>query len=35
MRPRTLEDYARRAGFDGIDVLPVPDFGFWRFYRLR
>jgi predicted O-methyltransferase YrrM len=35
MRPRTLEDYARRAGFGGVEVLPVHDFGFWRFYRLR
>lgn len=35
MRPSTLERYAREAGFSGMDVLPVSDFGFWRFYRLR
>jgi len=34
MRPAVLEDYARRAGFDGIDVLPV-EHDFFRFYRLR
>lgn len=34
MRPSTLEGYARAAGFDGLDVLPIEDFGFWRFYRL-
>jgi SAM-dependent methyltransferase len=34
MRPAVLEDYARRAGFDGVDVLPV-EHDFFRFYRLR
>jgi SAM-dependent methyltransferase len=34
MRPATLEGYARRAGFGGIEVLPVED-DFFRFYRLR
>ena len=34
MRPSVLEDYARRAGFDGLDVLPV-EHDFFRFYRLR
>jgi 2-polyprenyl-3-methyl-5-hydroxy-6-metoxy-1,4-benzoquinol methylase len=34
MRPSTLERYAREAGFDGIDILPVEDFSFFRFYRL-
>jgi hypothetical protein len=34
MRPATLEGYARAAGFDGIEVLPV-DTDFFRFYRLR
>ena len=29
-----LEDYARRAGFAGVTVLPIEDFGFFRFYRL-
>jgi SAM-dependent methyltransferase len=35
MRPSTLEGYAREAGFSGLDVLPIEDFGFFRFYRLR
>jgi SAM-dependent methyltransferase len=35
MRPSTLASYAREAGFEGVDVLPIEDFGFWRFYRLR
>jgi SAM-dependent methyltransferase len=34
MRPSTLEGYARAAGFDGIEVLPV-EHDFFRFYRLR
>jgi SAM-dependent methyltransferase len=34
MRPAVLEDYARSAGFEGIDVLPV-EHDFFRFYRLR
>jgi SAM-dependent methyltransferase len=34
MRPDTLRDYARAAGFAGVDVLPIED-GFFRFYRLR
>jgi predicted O-methyltransferase YrrM len=34
MRIGTLRDYARAAGFADIDVLPIDDFGFWRFYRL-
>jgi 2-polyprenyl-3-methyl-5-hydroxy-6-metoxy-1,4-benzoquinol methylase len=34
MRPATLERYAREAGFDGVDVLPV-EHDFFRFYRLR
>jgi ubiquinone/menaquinone biosynthesis C-methylase UbiE len=33
MRPSTLEAYARTAGFDGIEVLPI-EHVFWRFYRL-
>jgi len=33
MRPATLEGYARAAGFDGIEVLPV-EHDFFRFYRL-
>lgn len=34
MRPSTLRGYAEQAGFGGFDVLPIEDFGFWRFYRL-
>ena len=34
MRPGTLREYARAAGFAGVEVLPIDDFGFWRFYRL-
>jgi cyclopropane fatty-acyl-phospholipid synthase-like methyltransferase len=33
MRPSTLEGYAREAGFDGLEVLPV-EHDFFRFYRL-
>ncbi|HEX7226083.1 MAG TPA: SAM-dependent methyltransferase, partial [Candidatus Limnocylindria bacterium] len=34
MRPAILEGYARQAGFDGIEILPVEN-DFFRFYRLR
>jgi SAM-dependent methyltransferase len=34
MRPAILEGYAREAGFDGIEILPVEN-DFFRFYRLR
>lgn len=34
MRPATLRDYALEAGFTTFDVLPIEDFGFWRFYLL-
>ena len=34
MRPATLRDYARQAGFVAVEVLPVPH-DTWRFYRLR
>jgi 2-polyprenyl-3-methyl-5-hydroxy-6-metoxy-1,4-benzoquinol methylase len=34
MRPSTLERYAREAGFDGIEVLPIEN-DLWRFYELR
>ncbi|MBB2913680.1 SAM-dependent methyltransferase [Streptosporangium becharense] len=34
MRPATLRRYAVEAGFRDIEVLPIEDFGFWRFYRL-
>jgi SAM-dependent methyltransferase len=33
MRPAVLETYARDAGFEGIEVLPV-EHDFFRFYRL-
>jgi len=33
MRPRTLEAYAKQAGFTTVEVLPV-DSDFFRFYRL-
>jgi 2-polyprenyl-3-methyl-5-hydroxy-6-metoxy-1,4-benzoquinol methylase len=34
MRPATLEAYAREAGFDAVEVLPVAH-DFFRFYRLH
>jgi SAM-dependent methyltransferase len=34
MRPSVFEDYAKEAGFTGVEILPI-DGGFWRFYRLR
>ena len=35
MRPSTLKKYAQEAGFSDLSVLPIEDFGFWRFYRLH
>jgi hypothetical protein len=35
MRRSILTDYATRAGFAGVDVLPIEGFSFFRFYRLR
>lgn len=35
MRRSTLERYAGEAGFSGVDVLPIEEFSFFRFYRLR
>lgn len=35
MRASTLRRYATEAGFGRVDVLPIEDFGFWRFYLLR
>jgi hypothetical protein len=35
MRPSILEGYARDAGFSGLEVLPIEEFSFFRFYRLR
>ncbi|GEM33943.1 SAM-dependent methyltransferase [Nocardia neocaledoniensis NBRC 108232] len=34
MRQATLTEYAEKAGFAGVEVLPIEEFGFWRFYRL-
>jgi hypothetical protein len=34
MRPDTLRRYAQDAGFSDVSILPIEDFGFWRFYRL-
>lgn len=34
MRRPVLTDYARRAGFADVAVLPIEDFSFFRFYRL-
>jgi hypothetical protein len=33
MRPATLERYAREAGFDRLEILPIEN-DFFRFYRL-
>jgi SAM-dependent methyltransferase len=35
MRRSTLTGYARRAGFTSVEVLPIEDFAFFRFYRLH
>ncbi len=35
MRESTLRGYAQAAGFTDVEVLPVEDFGFFRFYRLH
>ena len=35
MRPATLRSYATQAGFTTVDVLPINDFGFLRFYHLH
>ncbi len=34
-RRPVLTDYALRAGYSDVSVLPIDDFGFFRFYRLR
>ncbi|WP_457098278.1 class I SAM-dependent methyltransferase [Microbacterium sp. P5_E9] len=34
MRPDTLRSYAQAAGFADLSILPIEDFGFWRFYEL-
>ncbi len=33
LRPATLAEYARQAGFAGVEVLPIQN-DLWRFYRL-
>jgi len=33
MRPSTLQAYGTAAGFAASEVIPIEDFGFWRFYR--
>jgi predicted O-methyltransferase YrrM len=35
MRRSRLTAYATQAGFAQVDVLPIEDFAFFRFYRLR
>lgn len=35
MRPSILAGYAASAGFSRCEVLPIEDFGFWRFYLLQ
>lgn len=34
MRPETLRTYARQAGFEDLEILPI-DNDLWRFYRLK
>lgn len=34
MRPGVLRGYAQEAGFADIEILPIEDFGFFRFYSL-
>jgi hypothetical protein len=34
MRPDTLREYAREAGFHEVEILPIDNF-FFRFYRLK
>ena len=34
LRPKTMERYAREAGFSKVEILPIDHF-FFRFYRLR
>ncbi len=35
MRESTVRAYAEQAGLGALSVLPIEDFGFWRFYELR
>ena len=34
IRPATMRRYAQEAGFTGFEILPIEEFGFWRFYLL-
>jgi hypothetical protein len=34
IRPHTVDEYARAAGFPAAEVLPI-EHDFWRFFRLR
>jgi hypothetical protein len=34
MRPATLRGYAQDAGFADLEILPIEDFSFFRFYSL-
>jgi hypothetical protein len=34
IRPSILRGYAEQAGFSSVEVLPIEDFSFFRFYRL-
>lgn len=34
MRPKTVEAYARDAGFTQVEVAPIEN-DFWRFYLMR
>jgi 2-polyprenyl-3-methyl-5-hydroxy-6-metoxy-1,4-benzoquinol methylase len=34
MRPAVLQRYAQEAGFADVQVLPIEDFSFFRFYLL-
>ena len=35
MRKDVLTRYATQAGFRDVEVLPIEDFSFFRFYRLH
>jgi hypothetical protein len=35
MRKPILDSYAQQAGFSSVDVLPIEDFSFFRFYQLN
>ena len=35
LRPATLRAYAEQAGFRDVEVLPIEDFAFFRFYELN